>query len=62
VPPRVEYALTEKGHALIPVIESMRQYGLAWLCDDDDAALTALEAVSPATAQARDASEAGMAR
>jgi DNA-binding HxlR family transcriptional regulator len=32
VPPRVEYALTEKGHALVPVIESMREYGLKWLC------------------------------
>lgn len=37
VPPRVEYMLTEKGVALLPVIESMRAYGSAWLpeCDDD---------------------------
>lgn len=34
VPPRVEYTLTEKGHALVPVIESMRQYGFSWLCGD----------------------------
>ena len=27
VPPRVEYALTEKGRALVPIIESMRAYG-----------------------------------
>src|SRR5947209_14809408 len=27
VPPRVEYALTEKGRALIPIIEDMRAYG-----------------------------------
>ena len=27
VPPRVEYALTEKGQALIPVIEEMRVFG-----------------------------------
>src|SRR3954453_17404321 len=27
VPPRVEYALTEKGLALIPIIENMRPYG-----------------------------------
>ncbi len=27
VPPRVEYALTEKGRALVPIIESMRTYG-----------------------------------
>jgi DNA-binding HxlR family transcriptional regulator len=41
VPPRVEYALTEKGRALVPLIEDMRAYGLKWLlgpgCDDDDA-------------------------
>jgi len=37
VPPRVEYTLTEKGVALLPVIESMRAYGSAWLpeCDDE---------------------------
>jgi len=38
VPPRVEYALTEKGMALVPLIEDMRAYGLQWLlgdgCDD----------------------------
>ena len=27
VPPRVEYALTEKGRALVPLIEDMRSYG-----------------------------------
>src|SRR4030088_3041234 len=31
VPPRVEYALTEKGRALIPIIEDMRAYGRRWL-------------------------------
>ena len=31
VPPRVEYALTEKGMALVPLIEDMRTYGLKWL-------------------------------
>ena len=31
VPPRVEYALTEKGRALVPIIESMREYGTEWL-------------------------------
>jgi DNA-binding HxlR family transcriptional regulator len=31
VPPRVEYALTEKGRALIPIIEDMRSYGKEWL-------------------------------
>ena len=31
VPPRVEYALTEKGRALVPIVESMRTYGREWL-------------------------------
>jgi DNA-binding HxlR family transcriptional regulator len=31
VPPRVEYALTEKGRALVPIIEDMRRYGSDWL-------------------------------
>jgi DNA-binding HxlR family transcriptional regulator len=31
VPPRVEYSLTDKGLALIPLIESMRAYGDRWL-------------------------------
>lgn len=34
VPPRVEYSLTGKGHALLPVIESMRSFGTAWLTDE----------------------------
>src|ERR1700754_879258 len=31
VPPRVEYALTPKGVALLPIIEDMRAYGESWL-------------------------------
>ena len=31
VPPRVEYALTTKGRALLPLIEDMRRYGKEWL-------------------------------
>jgi DNA-binding HxlR family transcriptional regulator len=31
VPPRVEYALTEKGEALVPLIDDMRRYGIRWL-------------------------------
>lgn len=34
VPPRVEYSLTEKGHDLVSLIESMRDYGKRWLCDE----------------------------
>src|SRR5579875_4014495 len=35
VPPRVEYVLTNKGRALVPLIESMRTYGREWLCGDE---------------------------
>src|SRR3954466_14780823 len=31
VPPRVEYSLTVKGQALLPLIEDMRSYGREWL-------------------------------
>src|SRR3981189_2633334 len=31
VPPRVEYVLTAKGRALVPLIEDMRTYGTEWL-------------------------------
>ena len=34
VPPRVEYALTEKGEALVPLVEDMRRYGRRWLFED----------------------------
>src|SRR5437764_15485780 len=30
VPPRVEYCLTDKGSALVPLIEDMRSYGERW--------------------------------
>ena len=33
-PPRVEYELTEKGQALLPIIDAMRRFGHEWLhCD-----------------------------
>ena len=31
MPPRVEYRLTEKGLALLGIIESMREFGITWL-------------------------------
>ncbi len=37
VPPRVEYTLTEKGLALLPIITTMHTYGSTWLrreCDE----------------------------
>jgi DNA-binding HxlR family transcriptional regulator len=51
VPPRVEYALTEKGRALVPIIESMRAYGSAWL-DGTAECREAAEPAEPAAAAA----------
>lgn len=31
VPPRIEYVLTAKGRALLPLIEAMRHFGREWL-------------------------------
>ena len=49
VPPRVQYELTRKGQALLPLIEDMRQYGREWLGVDDDSCRTA-DRAEPATA------------
>src|SRR6476660_4202386 len=35
VPPRVDYALTEKGLALLPIIDDKRAYGEQWLAAAD---------------------------
>jgi len=48
VPPRVEYGLTEKGRALIPIIEDMRAYGRRWLVAEGGCAPAETE--SPADA------------
>ena len=53
VPPRVEYALTDKGRALLPIIDDMRAYGERWLgaeCGDGEAVAEALAGVSVAAA------------
>jgi DNA-binding HxlR family transcriptional regulator len=41
VPPRVEYRLTAKGEALVPLIEQMRRYGREWLLNGRPAARSA---------------------
>ena len=51
VPPRVEYALTDKGRALVPIIETMRVYGREWL-NDDGACVEKPEPAEPAVAAA----------
>lgn len=37
IPPRVEYSLTEKGRAALPVIDVLRAYGEQWLRDEEPA-------------------------
>jgi DNA-binding HxlR family transcriptional regulator len=34
-PPRVEYELTPKGEALLPIISEMRRFGHDWLRSDE---------------------------
>jgi DNA-binding HxlR family transcriptional regulator len=56
VPPRVEYALTPKGRALVPLIEDMRAYGRDWLgiegIDGVDCAEAPVDAREPVAAVA----------
>src|SRR5690348_16051789 len=40
-PPRVEYELTDKGEAQLPIIDAMRSFGHAWLLSDADHAVAA---------------------
>ena len=63
VPPRVEYSLTEKGRALVPVIESMRAYGAAWLrdeCDEVDPVLLELAEGASALVAVQDGAASGV--
>ena len=34
-PPRVEYRLTAKGEALLPIIDAMREFGHEWLVEGE---------------------------
>jgi DNA-binding HxlR family transcriptional regulator len=49
MPPRVDYRLTPKGRALVPLIDEMRAYGDRWLmagCDEDAQAAAEAPALS----------------
>jgi DNA-binding HxlR family transcriptional regulator len=48
VPPRVEYALTDKGRDLAPLIEDMREYGRRWLCVDKGGTASVVEGTGAA--------------
>lgn len=50
VPPRVEYALTEKGRALLPIIDLMRSYGTDWLALGGETAAPTVEPTVTAAA------------
>ncbi len=39
IPPRVEYALTEKGRAALPALDVLRSFGVHWLNDVPSAVL-----------------------
>lgn len=51
VPPRVEYALTDKGRALLPIVEDMRAYGEHWLSEADRGSTDAKQVGRSASAQ-----------
>jgi DNA-binding HxlR family transcriptional regulator len=40
-PPRVEYELTPKGQALLPIISEMRRFGRDWLLETQPSAASA---------------------
>src|SRR5947209_19929184 len=35
IPPRVQYSLTSKGEATLPVIEALRVFGDTWLSEEE---------------------------
>jgi DNA-binding HxlR family transcriptional regulator len=37
IPPRVEYALTEKGRDVLPIIDALREYGKRWCTSEESA-------------------------
>jgi DNA-binding HxlR family transcriptional regulator len=39
IPPRVEYHLTEKGQALVDILQAISQFGERYLADDEETAM-----------------------
>jgi DNA-binding HxlR family transcriptional regulator len=35
IPPRVQYSLTAKGEATLPVVEALRVFGEHWLSEEE---------------------------
>lgn len=35
IPPRVEYSLTDKGHALVDIVQAMQEFGQKYLSEDE---------------------------
>ena len=52
IPPRVEYALTDKGTATLPTLEALRSFGARWLNDEESAALDSRRTRQPVGATA----------
>ena len=50
IPPRVEYELTEKGRAAVPILHALRVYGAEFLNDSCSRALDARRTRQPAGA------------
>lgn len=52
-PPHIEYSLTERGMLLVPLLESLRQLGLALQCNDCEDRLKRLGAYCEPCPQSR---------
>ena len=52
-PPHIEYALTKRGMLLVPLLESLRQLGLALQCNDCEDRLKRLGAYCEPCPQSR---------
>ena len=52
-PPHIEYALTERGTLLVPLLESLRQLGLALQCNECEDRLKRLGAYCEPCPQSR---------